>query len=194
MLDGPPAAAGFQATLNIANVANPIVFGLGNMILPAVVLAYEEGSIRDAWRAAKTYIVIGAALLSLYVVPVMFMPGTTLFLFYGADSPYANLHQAVSIMVLAIALNSVVDMIYNFLGGVKALKLAVWMNGISLGVAALLLPFVGSQGVAACALALAAAKAVRLVAAWRLITRMLSSEGEESVKAETPSRSIARGL
>jgi O-antigen/teichoic acid export membrane protein len=175
MLDGPSAAAGFQAVLTIANIANPITFGLGNMIFPAVAQAYKKNSIRNAWRAAKTYIVIGAALLSLYVVPVMIMPRTTLFLFYGEDSPYANLHQAVSIMVLAAAINSVADMMSMFLYGVKAVKLAVWMNGISLGVAALLLPFVGSQGVAACALALSAAKTIRLMTAWRLITRMLSS-------------------
>jgi hypothetical protein len=67
MLDGPSAAAGFQAVLTIANIANPITFGLGSIIFPAVVQAYEEGSIRDAWRAAKTYVVLGAALLSLYV-------------------------------------------------------------------------------------------------------------------------------
>jgi O-antigen/teichoic acid export membrane protein len=175
MLGGPSAAAGFQAVLNIANIANPINFGLVNIISPAVVQTYEEGSIRDAWRAAKTYIVIGAALLSLCVVPVMFMPRTTLFLLYGADSAYANLHQAVSIMVLAVAIGSVADWISTFLNCVKAAKLAVWMNGISLGVAALLLPFVASHGVAGSALALAAAKTVRLMAAWRLVTHMLSS-------------------
>jgi O-antigen/teichoic acid export membrane protein len=174
MLDGQAAVAEFQAALNIANVANPIAFGLCSLILPAVAQAYEEDSIQVAWRAAKTYIVIGAALLSLYVVPVMFVPRAALFLFYGPDSPYANLHLAVPIMVFAVAINSIVDMMSAFLYGVKAAKRAFWMNGLSLGVAALLSPLVGSEGVAACALALAAAKTIRLMAAWRLVTRMLS--------------------
>ena len=174
MLDGQAAVAEFQAALNIANVANPITFGLSNLILPAVAQAYEEDSIQNAWRAAKTYIVIGATLLSLYVVPVMFVPRAALSLFYGPHSPYANLYLAVPIIVFAIAINSVVDMITQFLYGVKAANRAFWMNALSLGVAALLLPLAGFEGVVGCALTLAAAKTIRLMAAWRIVTRMLS--------------------
>src|SRR5262249_11011338 len=55
--DGSAAAAAFQAALNIANLANPIAFGLTSIIMPAVAQAYAAGSIRSAWRAAQTYII-----------------------------------------------------------------------------------------------------------------------------------------
>ena len=146
MADGPAAAAAFQAVLNLANLVNPM--GLSNIILPAVAQAYAEGNMRNAWRAAQTYIIIGATLLSFCVIPVMLMPHTVLALFYGANSPYAHLEQAVGVMVLAVAINSIAEMISTFIHGVRSAKLAVWMNGISLGVVALLLPFAGSYIVA----------------------------------------------
>jgi O-antigen/teichoic acid export membrane protein len=178
--DGPAAAAGFQAVLNIANLANPIAFGLSNIILPAVAQAYAAGSTWNAWRAAQIYIIIGATLLSCFVIPVILMPHTVLALLYGANSPYAHLEQAVVVMVLAVAINSIADMINTFLHGVESAKLAVWMNGIGLGVAALLLPFVGLHGVLGCALALGAARVARLIAASRIVARMLSSEERPS--------------
>jgi O-antigen/teichoic acid export membrane protein len=175
MLDGPAAAAAFQAVLNIANLANPIAFGLSNIILPAVAQAHATGTMRSAWRAAQTYIIIGATLLSFCVIPVMLMPHTVLVLFYGATSPYVHLESAVGVMVLAVALNSVAEMMSTFIHGVGSAKLAVWMNGISLGVVALLLPLVGLHGVAGCALILCAGKVVRLIAGSYIVARMLSS-------------------
>jgi len=177
IMDGPAAAAAFQAALNVANLANPIAFGLSNIILPAVAQAYASGSMRDAWAAAQTYIIIGAALLSFFVIPAMLMPHTVLELFYGANSPYTHLEQAAVIMVLAIAISSIADMLSMFIFGVGAGKVAVWMNGISLGVVVLLLPFIGLDGVAVCALVLGAAKVVRLIAGSYFVSRMLSSEG-----------------
>jgi O-antigen/teichoic acid export membrane protein len=180
MMDGPAAAAAFQAVSNVANLANPIAFGLSNIILPVVAQAYASGSMRDAWAAARNYIIVGATLLSLFVIPVMLMPRTVLVLFYGADSPYTHLEQPVVVMVLAVAISSIADMMSMFIFGVGAGKVAVWMNGISLGVVALLLPFLGSDGVAACALILGAAKVVRLIAGTYIVGRMLSSEQDPS--------------
>jgi O-antigen/teichoic acid export membrane protein len=193
MLDGPAAAAAFQAVLNIANLANPIAFGLSNIILPAVAQAYAAGSRRSAWRAAQGYIIIGATLLSFFVIPVMLMPHTVLALLYGANSPYAHLEQAVVVMVLAVAINSIAEMMSTFIHGVGSAKLAVWMNGISLGVVALLLPFVGLHGVAGCALVLGAARVVRLIAGSYIAARMLSPE-ERPLSGHIEGVDTGRGL
>ena len=175
MFNGPAAVAGFQACLNIANVINPIVFGLCNIILPAVAHDYEEGSMQKSWRTARTYIIVGISLISLYAIPVIFMPRTMLLLFYGANSPYANLHYAVSIIVFAVAINSVADMVSEFIYGVKAPKLVVWMDLISFAAAALVLAWIGTLSIAGCALALAVARTVRVIAAWYLVAGLLSS-------------------
>jgi O-antigen/teichoic acid export membrane protein len=180
MVDGPAAAAAFQAVLNVANLLNPIAFGLNNIILPAVAQAYTAGNMRSAWRAAQTYIIIEAALLSFFVIPVILMPHTVLVMFYGADSPYAHLEQAVGVMVLAVAVHSIAEMMSTVMHGVGSAKLAVGMNGISLVSVALLLPFVGLHGVLGCALVLCAAKVVRLIAASYIVARMLSFEERPS--------------
>jgi O-antigen/teichoic acid export membrane protein len=169
---GPAAAAGFQAVMNVAHLANPIVFGLCNIILPAAAQSHEEGGAQEAWRTAQTFIVLGSALLLLYAIPLMLLPRTALVLFYGANSPYASLYNAVSIAVFAVAVNSLADMVSAFIHGVKAPKLAAWMNLIGFATAALLLPLIGSFSVAGCAAALATARTVRAMAAWHLVARI----------------------
>jgi len=173
--NGPAAAAGFQACLNIANVVNPIIFGLCNIILPAAALAHEEGSKQKSWQTARMYIMIGISLISLYAIPVILTPQTMLLLFYGANSPYAHLYHAVSIIVFAVAINSVADWVGEFINGVKAPKLVVWMNLISLAAAVLVLPWRGAVSIAGCAVALAVASTVRVIVAWYLVAGLLSS-------------------
>ena len=191
--DGGPAAAGaFQAILNIANLANPIAFGLYNIILPAVARAYASGDMHHAWRAARTYIAIGAALLSIFLIPVMLVPHTVLALLYGANSSYAYLEQAVRVMALAAAINALAEMMDTFIHGVGSGKLAVWMNGAGLGVVALLLPLLGLHSVLEFALVFAAARVVRFIAASCIITRMLSSE-KRSLRAHVKDATGRRG-
>lgn len=176
MADGPAAAADFQAVLNVANLANPIAFGLYNIILPAVAQAYSTGSMRSAWRVARTYIAIGAALLSLFVVPVLIMPQTVLALLYGDNSSYTHLGQAVAVMMVAAAINAIAELMNTFIHGVGSAKFAALMNGAGLVVVVLLMPVVGVDGVLGCALLLGAARFVRLIAAACIVGRMLSSE------------------
>src|SRR5262249_47818722 len=101
---------------------------------------------------------------------------TVLVLFYGANSPYVHLEQAVVVMVLAMAISAITDMMSEFIFGIGAGKAAMWMNGTNLGVVALLLPFTGLHGVAACRLVLGAAQVARLIAGSCIVCRMLSSE------------------
>jgi O-antigen/teichoic acid export membrane protein len=172
IFDGPAAAAGFQAVMNIAHLANPIVFGLSNIILPAAAQAGEKGGSKEAWWTARAYIAIGSALLLLYAIPLMLLPRTALLLFYGANSPYLGLYHAVSIAVFAVAMNSLADMVSAFIHGIRAPRLAAWMNLMGFAAAALVLPLIGSVSVVGCAVALAVARTVRAIAAWRLVARI----------------------
>jgi O-antigen/teichoic acid export membrane protein len=158
--------------MNIAHLANPIVFGLSNIILPAVAQANEEGGARGAWRTAQAYIFIGAALLLLYAIPLMLLPRAMLLLFYGPNSPYVGLYHAVSIAVFAVTINSLVDMVSAFMHGIKAPKFAAWMNLKGFATAAIALLLIGPVSVVGCAVALAIAGTVRAIAAWRLVARI----------------------
>jgi O-antigen/teichoic acid export membrane protein len=174
MFNGPADVAGFQACLNIANVANPISFGLSNIILTTAAEAYQEDDLRKSWRAATTYIIIGMFLISSYALPVMFMPHTALVLFYGVNSAYVNLYHTLPIIVFAVAVNSVTDMVATFIEGTRAPRLVVWINLTSLVAAGVVLLLIGSLSVAGCALALAVARTTGAITAWYFIARMLS--------------------
>ena len=174
VFNGPAEVAGFQACLNIANVANPISFGLCNIILTTTAEAYQEGDLRKSWRAAQTYIIFGIILISLYALPVMFFPHTTLLLFYGASSAYVNLYPTLPIIVFAVAVNSVTDMVGTYIEGARAPKLVVWINLTSLVAAGVVLLLIGSLSVAGCALALAVARTIGSITAWYFVARMLS--------------------
>ncbi|HJZ32997.1 MAG TPA: MATE family efflux transporter, partial [Hyphomicrobiaceae bacterium] len=187
LFDGPAAAAGYQAVMNIANLANPIVFGLCNTILPAVARAHEESGVQGAWRVAQTFMVIGAALLLLYAIPLMLLPQTVLLLLYGANSPYASLQHVVPIVVFAVAINSLVDMLSAFIHGLKAPKLTIWMNLLGFATAALVLPFLGPVSVISCAVGLAAARTVRAIAAWRVVARVRLAAREANDYHPSPS-------
>ncbi|MBR0874905.1 hypothetical protein JQ633_31425 [Bradyrhizobium tropiciagri] len=178
--DGLATAAAFQAVLNVVNLANPIVFGLSNIILPTVTQAHVAGGLRNAWRAARPYIIIGGTLLLFCVIPVTLMTHTVLVLFYGPNSPYAHLEHAVDLMMVAVAMNAVAELISTYLHGVGSAKRAVWMNGISFAVVALCVPLVGLHTVAGCALVLCVARVVRLIAGCWTVARMLSSDDQGS--------------
>jgi O-antigen/teichoic acid export membrane protein len=177
IFDGPTAVAGYQAVMNIANLANPIVFGLYNIILPTAARTHGEGGIQEAWRTAQMFIVIGGALLFLYAIPLILLPGIVLVLVYGVDSPYVGYYHVVPIVVYAVAIGSLVDMVSAFILGVKSPKLAAWINLIGLATAALVLALIGSVSVMGCAVALAVAKTVRAIAALHLIARIAVGSG-----------------
>ena len=177
IFNGPAAVAGYQAVINIANLANPIVFGLNNIILPTVARTHEEGGIQEAWRTAQIFIVIGGGLLSLYAIPLILLPRSVLVLVYGVNSPYVSFYHAVPIVVYAVAINSLVGMVIGFILGVKAPRLAAWINLIGLAMAALVLALIGSVSVMGCAVALAVAGTVRAIAAWRLVARIAVGSG-----------------
>ena len=174
VFNGPAEVAGFQACLNIANVANPISFGLCNIILATAAEAYQEGDLRKSWRAAQTYIIIGIFLISLYALPVMFLPHTALLLFYGANSAYVNLYHILPIIVFAVAVSSVTDMVGTFIEGATAPRLVVWINLTSLVAAGVVLLLIGPLSVAGCAVALAVARTIGAITAWYFVARMLS--------------------
>jgi O-antigen/teichoic acid export membrane protein len=171
--NGPAEVAAFQACLNIANLANPISFGLCNIILTTAAAAYQEGDLRKSWRAAQTYIIIGISLISLYALPVMFFPHTALVLLYGANSSYANFYHTLPIIVFAVAVNSVTDMVGTFIEAARAPRLLVWIQLTSIVAVGVGLLLIGLS-VAGFALALAVGRTIGMMTAWYFSARMLS--------------------
>jgi O-antigen/teichoic acid export membrane protein len=179
IVHGPAGAAEFQAVLNIANLVNPVVFGLSNIIMPQATQILEREGLRNAWNHTRKYIAIGFVLLASYVVFLMSVPLAALHLIYGANSAYVDLQQALRIAVMAVAISSVADMIYAFIGGVKAPRLALRMHIYGLLATAILLPFAAQYGVLGCTLLLVASRGFRLVASWLVVAQLISPTQEQ---------------
>jgi O-antigen/teichoic acid export membrane protein len=58
-IGGTAATASLQAALNIANMMNPIIFGIGNAIPQVAAHAYRTGGAIGATRAAYGYVLFG---------------------------------------------------------------------------------------------------------------------------------------
>ncbi len=98
---GPAAAAGFQAIANIMNAGNPIILGIGNVLVPAVSARRALGDVAGALRTAWQMAVSGAIPIGIFYVCVICMPETVLSLVYGSLSAYAGM--VLPLRLLAVA-------------------------------------------------------------------------------------------
>jgi O-antigen/teichoic acid export membrane protein len=86
---GTSVTAQMQAVANLLGATHPVMFGLGNLITPAVAQHSREGG-REVRLAALRYAVLGFLALVPYFGFLFLFPGAALRLLYGSSSPYAT--------------------------------------------------------------------------------------------------------
>jgi O-antigen/teichoic acid export membrane protein len=167
--------AEFQATLNVANLANPILFGLCNLIPQTAAHASNSG-VAGAWRAARHYAAFGFPPTAIYYAFLIVSPEPMLRLFYGSGSSYLQAGLAVQILGVAFIFNYASEMICSFLHGVNFARDVLTINllGTAMAIATFLLAF-PSAGVVAAAVAIAVSNCVRLIVALASLKRLVSN-------------------
>jgi O-antigen/teichoic acid export membrane protein len=173
---GTAATASLQAGLNIANMMNPIIFGIGNAIPQVAAHAHRTEGVAGAWRAASGYVLFGLGPIVIICAAILLMPDLALHLAYGPTSPY--LAGALSLQLLAIAgvLDYIAEMISKTLLGVEAGRAASAVNVLAVGVAAgLAFALIGPLGVVGACLALVIANLVRMIGGAIAITMLVGS-------------------
>jgi O-antigen/teichoic acid export membrane protein len=175
--NGPGASAMFQAALNVVSLANPVLFGLCNIIPQTAARAQHGGGNAAAWRAARVYMVMGGPPILGYYGLVFLIPGIVLRVFYGADSPYAELRIDLQLLAVTWVLGYIVDMICAYLHGVNAARFALVVN-LTGAVAAMImvLPLIRTYGLMAGCAALLGANVVRFAVAYYLQRRIVADE------------------
>jgi O-antigen/teichoic acid export membrane protein len=169
----PSAVAEFQAALNIANVLNPILHGLCNVIPPTAARAANQG-LTSAWRASRPYASLGFIPTAAYYVFIMLTPEIVLKVFYGAGSHYLDARVAVQILGVAFIFNYVSEMICSFLHGINSPQTALQVNLLgSAAVVVFSIPLVLSIGWIGACFALAVANAVRMLLSCIFLKRMI---------------------
>jgi len=88
----------FQSALNLLRAANPVMFGIGGVLLPTVAARRDRPP--EGLHAAQRYGFLGAILLFPYFAVIFIFPGLMLRLFYGADSVYAGLRWELRLLVI----------------------------------------------------------------------------------------------
>jgi O-antigen/teichoic acid export membrane protein len=174
---GTGATASLQAGLNIANMMNPIIFGIGNAIPQVAAHTHRTEGVTGAWRAAFGYVLFGLGPILIICAAAVLMPDPLLHLAYGPSSPY--LAGALSLQLLAVAgvLDYIAEMISKTLLGVEAGRAASAVNVLAVGVAAgLAFALIGTLGVVGTCLALLTANLVRMSGGAIAITMLISSE------------------
>ncbi len=88
---GPKATASLQAVANVLGVCHPVMFGLGNLLVPVVARAKAVGGHALAWQSARRYGVQFGLVLLPYFTILLLWPRGVLSTLYGPASPYAGL-------------------------------------------------------------------------------------------------------
>jgi len=182
---GTAATASWQAALNIANLMNPIILGIGTVIPQAAAQARLSGGITGAWRAARGYILFGLPPILVFCAFVLLAPHFALRLAYSADSPYLDMSLCVQILALAWAAEYVGEMIAKTLLGAELGGLAFLTNATGVVGAVVALPLIIPFGVLGACLALAIAILIRLIFAWLILSWLLAKEtSPTAIRAE----------
>jgi O-antigen/teichoic acid export membrane protein len=159
---GTAATASLQAGLNIANMMNPIIFGIGNAIPQVAAHAHRTSGVIGAWRAAYGYIIFGMGPILLICAAAVLMPKLLLRTVYGDSSPYLSAAIGLQLLAVAAVFDYIAEMISKTLLGVQAGRLASVVNVVAFGVAAVLaFALIDRMGVLGACLALLIANLVR---------------------------------
>lgn len=187
---GTAATAAFQAALNIANLMNPIIFGIGNAIPQAAAQARLSSDVFGAWRVARGYVLFGLSPIMAILVAGLLLPELLLRLVYGAASPYLDASLCVQLLVVAWAAEYVAEMISKTLLSVEAGSIAFLVNVVGMAAAILALPLIIPLGVVGASLALAIAILVRLIAAWTAMRWLIAKEAARNAVALARARPL----
>jgi O-antigen/teichoic acid export membrane protein len=181
---GTAATASLQAGLNIANMMNPIIFGIGNAIPQVAAQTHKTEGVVGAWRAAYGYVLFGLGPILLICAAALLMPELLLQLAYGPSSPYLAVSLGLQLLAVAGVLDYIAEMISKTLLGVEAGRLASTINVVAVGVAAALAFFlIDPLGVFGACLALAIANLVRMTGGVIAISMLISSERSRNRQA-----------
>lgn len=117
---GLAEVASYQAMMNIVQVVNPVMFSVGNLIIPAVAHellkpAGESGARRVTYR----YMLEGLALLTPVFLAVLFMPNLLMRTVYGHLSGYAEHDALLRVMLLGACGLYVSHVLYCYFLGKK---------------------------------------------------------------------------
>ncbi len=117
MFHGPKETASLQAVANVLGVCHPLMFGLGNLLVPVVARAKAVGGHALAWQSARGHGAQFGLVLLPYFTILLFWPRAVLSALYGPASVYTALAGSLRLLVAAYAFIFVAQVLGIFLTG-----------------------------------------------------------------------------
>jgi len=168
---GPAATAGLQAAVNIVNLSNPLILGLGNLI-PQIVSGARAQGLAGAWRLARKYVLTAALPIIVYSLVVCLWPTEVLRLFYGDGSEYIGLELPLRLLIIAGLIGFFVEAVLGFLHGATMVGRAARVNFFgTLCILLLAFPAIMLFGITGGCMALLTANLVRLAIAQMMLSQ-----------------------
>ena len=163
LMAGTSAVAGYQSLLNLVGVANPIIFSVSNLLIPAV----ARGSLLGVAEARRTMYYYGSR-YGLLLLPgflaLAIAPHRVMRLVYGASSPYLHLAPLLGPFVLAFALQYLATVVGAYEGGMERPKTYMWVQVAGTGALLTLgIGLIHFYGIAGAVTAMVIASAARLL-------------------------------
>jgi O-antigen/teichoic acid export membrane protein len=115
---GPAAVAELYAIAIILKLTNPLISGIGGLIVAAAAKVHSSRGAREAWRVASRYAWIGAAVLVPYFVMLILFPTWSIRLVHGAHSIYADRANVLRLLVAAAAITYAASTVSAYLSAV----------------------------------------------------------------------------
>jgi len=162
-MSGPVAAAGFQAAMNIVNLSNPLILGLGNIIPQAAASAASQGN-AHAWHVVRRYVLVATPPIVLWSILIFAAPGHVLRIFYGAESNYGHVAAALQLLTVVSLIGFAIEAVVSFLHGITSVRSAAMINMVGTVTTIILaIPMVSLFGLVGGCGALLVANLARLV-------------------------------
>ncbi|MCC7176377.1 MAG: hypothetical protein IT159_14390 [Bryobacterales bacterium] len=178
---GPAEAGALLAVFNVLGASHPLLFSLGNLIVPAASGAFRAGGPQAAWRTAWKYGRQGIGLAAPCLLLLAAFPELALRLLYGSHSGYVVLAAPMRWGALAYVFLFVGQVFGCYLGALREVKrvFRVQMLGGAIGLAAGL-PLAIGFGVGGACVGLCAVNMGRLLAGGALSYPLLRSQVPEA--------------
>ena len=99
-LRGTQESASFQVLVNLAAAANPVIFSVSNVVVPATARAAQAGGMQAAWKVTWRYGIRGATLVLPFYLIAIAWPRFLLQLVYGSGSAYLAEGKALRLLII----------------------------------------------------------------------------------------------
>jgi O-antigen/teichoic acid export membrane protein len=169
---GAAGAGALQAAVNVLGVTHPIMFAVGNLIIPSAAHSRRQGGITFALHTALKYASFGAALLAPCYAVILLWPSEVLSIFYGPSSPYSDLVNVLRLYVLVYCFTYVATILNGVLTSLERSRFVFYAQFASAAGAVIIgLPLIAVSGLTGAVFGSLAASVAYAVAGVVLLRR-----------------------